>query len=566
MANTRVTKLQIEILKCMVLNGGLTNGEVENKLQKQHADIHRGFKKLKDEKLIENISSKYTKTKRSIVYGITAEGIKLLIKENPNDALKFWKILIGYTIHNKKRVTESTIRTLINMFKNQYMKYSYKEYSNQIDVLNYVVEKWMNHTIEEANQVSDIQRILEVLALQRGVTANQISKKTYCSISDVDRTLFIHTLQGYQPPKKPPEYDALRLSPTVSVSLLPSTAVDIAVDTNDRRNQDFGDFIFHCLIDYSESKNKNGVEQVYELSLYGIIVVLTLIRRYDMGKAVPGLFFDDLPFPDYIEKIANNYQDKLPLVFGKWDILKRTIKLLAAYNFDIVIDKSIRQTKSNNVSITRGGNAELLDGIKEISSQNSNQLYYFVLAGETIFRNILFDNSINQNNNEIKDKTSTDYLEDNDIFKDNLYYDRLGVVRSILDEMTINLDPAYIFQNYSKYLTRDQQPIIAKYIYEKVLREQEKKLKRELASLYYLNLYFDYESGKRFSHPMAYYSSFKDKQDLYPLNSSPKECLKSIFDLDKKEPFVSLLFKEIISDVYTLSKETKDYLANVINN
>ena len=56
---TRKPELQIDILSCMVLNGGLTKGDAENILQKRyHADILRAFKSLEKKNLIQIILAK----------------------------------------------------------------------------------------------------------------------------------------------------------------------------------------------------------------------------------------------------------------------------------------------------------------------------------------------------------------------------------------------------------------------------------------------------------------------------------------------------------------------------
>ena len=37
------------------------------------------------------------------------------------------------------------------------------------------------------------------------------------------------------------------------------------------------------------------------------------------------LFFEDIPLEEYFDKIALNYHDKLPLIFGKWSLLKKEL-------------------------------------------------------------------------------------------------------------------------------------------------------------------------------------------------------------------------------------------------
>ena len=51
------------------------------------------------------------------------------------------------------------------------------------------------------------------------------------------------------------------------------------------------------------------------------------------------LFFGNIPFIEYFEKIVKNYDTKLPLIFGKWNLLKRILKDYAIYNFDKIINE-----------------------------------------------------------------------------------------------------------------------------------------------------------------------------------------------------------------------------------
>ena len=76
------------------------------------------------------------------------------------------------------------------------------------------------------------------------------------------------------------------------------------------------------------------------------------------------------------------------------------------------------------------------------------------------------------------------------------------------------------------------------HLYENVVKVQGNMFEWEITSLYYFNLYFDYESDLRFSHPMRYYSTFENKKTVYPMHEKPKDCLKCIFNLDKQQPLV----------------------------
>ena len=110
----------------------------------------------------------------------------------------------------------------------------------------------------------------------------------------------------------------------------------------------------HCIVKTSYNKEKEPNEAVYELSIFGIILILANIRLLDRESLKHRLFLKH-SYPVYVEKIAKNYDDKFPLIFGKWSILKDVLNLYSAYNFDIIVDKDIRTGEPSTISLIRGG-------------------------------------------------------------------------------------------------------------------------------------------------------------------------------------------------------------------
>ena len=86
--------------------------------------------------------------------------------------------------------------------------------------------------------------------------------------------------------------------------------------------------------------------QTYELSLFGVLLVMFIVQNHDMGKLKYGLYNKDETFETYHDKIASNYKNSLPVILEKWYLLKRILKIFAAYNFDIVLD---RETRDNAI-------------------------------------------------------------------------------------------------------------------------------------------------------------------------------------------------------------------------
>lgn len=84
-------------------------------------------------------------------------------------------------------------------------------------------------------------------------------------------------------------------------------------------------------------------ENSYELSLFGVALALATISYNDRHRLKHGLHYQNIGYPDYFDNIIHNYQHKLPLIFGKWRILKSILKLFSAYNFDVILDKELRR-------------------------------------------------------------------------------------------------------------------------------------------------------------------------------------------------------------------------------
>jgi hypothetical protein len=95
--------------------------------------------------------------------------------------------------------------------------------------------------------------------------------------------------------------------------------------------------------------NKKG-EDVYRLSLFGVLFVLSLVRYNDRGNLNQGLYHSDQPFLEYYDIIADRYEDSNPLIFKKWRLLRRTLKTIAAYNFDVILDQQFREKSMRDLS------------------------------------------------------------------------------------------------------------------------------------------------------------------------------------------------------------------------
>ena len=139
-------------------------------------------------------------------------------------------------------------------------------------------------------------------------------------------------------------------------------------------NNDYGmensDFIKENIISVNQEK---GDGLTYELSLFGVMLILLIVLYNDMKKLKHGLYIKKYSFKKYCDKIAHNYSHKLPLVFGKWDYLRRVLQISAIYNFDVVLlDDRLINKGSNSLSVIMEGNEEIFQGIRKILLYNNN--------------------------------------------------------------------------------------------------------------------------------------------------------------------------------------------------
>jgi hypothetical protein len=273
-----------------------------------------------------------------------------------------------------------------------------------------------------------------------------------------------------------------------------------------------------------------------------------------MDKLKHGLYYNDISFIEYYEKIVANYKDKLPLIFGKWKVLKNILRLYAAYSFDVIIDKEIRLRDYGKFSVIRGGNKELLDGIREIMLQTRQQIGRFIDTGQVIWSNYIsgaqygYEGPANQHG---------DYLIKSGIDVSGKRPDqqRVHLVKKRLVEIMILLNPVEC--GFSESICLSPKVIT------QLSQQLEQLFADEITAFYYFHLHYDFEFSIRVSEPMKYYSTCissntNEHQDiqsqpLSPISSTPKDCLALILQNDKERPLISEWFYRYkISPIYKM--------------
>jgi hypothetical protein len=69
-----------------------------------------------------------------------------------------------------------------------------------------------------------------------------------------------------------------------------------------KHNKKYWDFLLHSII-ITKQRTENDTK-TYELSLFGVMLVLTLVRRCERGKLKHDLYHKDIRFSEYYDQIA----------------------------------------------------------------------------------------------------------------------------------------------------------------------------------------------------------------------------------------------------------------------
>ena len=520
----RRPKLQLDILSCLILRGKLSKGETESILNKGHPDILRSFNILEKRNFIIKKDRKSGRGRIQYRYEITSMGVEALINDEFTDSLNFWKIMYGFCHHYNKKNDTDQIDRFFDLFYKKYLHYSNRNFLSLHDIFNNMSRLWLKDHLAISNGISPEQKILEVLSINPPLTASELEEKTKLHIDNINKILYRHTVEYFTSKKL-------------------SDKVHVFANTTQKQNEYYSLFLRHNLI--KVNNEQNNITK-YELSLFGIILVITLIRYYNI-KNNESYYFNQFTFVDYFDKIVKNYREKVPLIFGKWKILKEVLKNYAIYNFDLIIDTN-DIFKETQISLSLGGSKELYHGIKEIILQTRIQLGEFADNGDTCRSNYLFDSMSDPG----KEMQNDSYLSKNfPVIQENGKRLPMAHLLLICFKITKKLNPLEFVNAAS--LNKLFYP------YNKNFNEigsYEEMFAEEISAIYYFNLYneriFDDE----------FYSLSNNKTYNQMLDIIPKKCLFQILTADNE---INKFYLKWKNDIITLYKNIFDDINNLFD-
>ncbi len=247
-------------------------------------------------------------------------------------------------------------------------------------------------------------------------------------------------------------------------------------------------------------------------------------------------------FIEYFEKIVKNYDTKLPLIFGKWNLLKRILKDYAIYNFDKIINEFYFHRDTFSISL--GGNNEFFSNIREIILQTRLQYGEFANAGMDCFLICIggskpsWPNIKRENQSSYYLQTYFPIIDKSNIKKTQYLVSKFFDIIHLLNPVEqIIENPESLYLNQNSYL----------------LNKFENLFAEEISAYYYFNLYFEYE--------FFYIMDTDSKESNYP-KSLPKECLNEILKLDKDIANFCLIWYQ---DITNLQDKINNRLKQSIN-
>ncbi len=496
-------KLKFDILEFLVRGGNCSKSDLKNGLGRYYPDISHSVDDLSRTRHIRFAGKRVGRGKVEVYYAITEKGLKaLLYVLNP---VRFWEILYGYCQYSDEIVMFDKIEEFYQIAIRKCLKYSDHGFSYQLDIFDDLYNNWFQNTIVKRKGITTLQKVIEILASYPKITLEKLLEKIDESKTQVEKVLRSHSSTSSQPEEEFP----------------------FAMITHG-----YADFLIQNII--ITTQGANDIKPIYELSLFGVMLCLVMIRYNDMDGLNCGLY-REYSFEKYYDMIALNYKDKLPLIFRKWNQLKGILGVFTYYNFDIVLHGEVRSNSKGLSSVRKGGNKQLIEGIREIILDNKESMSDFADAGRKIFGKYM----LMQLSPEARNQTD---------------YKRVYWLHEKFKELLMLLNPFPILSPTTDAIgmmgfTKGTRTI---------LKDMEESFADEIAAFYYMNLCSD--SNIRLSEPRKYFHS----RSFKPLDKTPRQGLSLYVEQDKENPLIKEWLYKWRDDLTKLQSEVLDNIKVIV--
>jgi hypothetical protein len=394
--------LQIKILNLIATEGQVSKTMAKELTGSHYPDVSNAIDELMKKKFIELklTSFLHPKSHQRKFFQLTHDGIRTFIDGKPSPA-EFWKAIYLFCKLSERKIDMNTFDALYRRFQNIYLGYTpHREHFFQFRFIDILFKKWLKDNDKIYDPARDnivkgvviSQRILECLGMNRLVTLGQL-----CQYIEEQRPVFEHVVFGDEKIDDLPilghsiDSSEEGIKSALEKFTLPGDyhgpsyphRPDLRYDLDWILDQ-YADFIQHLVVVPHLEKG----EIRYELSLFGIALLFSL-RAYEYLNPEK-LFYNNLKFEEFCNKLSTNYKDKLPLIFGKWDSLMR--ETLGDNNviFEILCNLFYDNTSKAMIesSVIVGGVKEYYESVQALSDWSYPKLEAIHKAGEKVLEEL----------------------------------------------------------------------------------------------------------------------------------------------------------------------------------
>ena len=371
----RPPKLQLRILKRIIFSGQMSKTQATVLEIANYGDVSDAMDALSKDDFIRfsGTQRKHGSRKHHRLYKVTEKGLRFLL-ETKLTPEAFWKAITLLCFFSNKPLTQDEFNDYYLQFERDFLgHYSIHGYFFLTHLFEDVFEQWLQ--THDAHSLPLSQKVMECLAFNGQLTIEELIDKTGATNEDI-----IEVINNYSIQEK-----------SFSSSLFCKSKRRSRI--NVKKNNTYYNFITHILI----VTNKSNDTEKYDLSLFGVLLAIAFIRHHHVGidsvvsqvntKARNRtLFYQDIDEKQYYDIIVQNYKEKIPLIFGKWEFLKATIGHIMLYDgFHFLIRK--KHTKSHfYLSIGSGGNKEYYDDVRTLTYNAVNKLTPVFMEGDNILK------------------------------------------------------------------------------------------------------------------------------------------------------------------------------------
>lgn len=369
--------LQINILRFIASSGQASQKQIIHEFQCKPSTISEAFKILKKRKLIWEAKNLELKSaiRREKFYKLSPIGLANFIDEIPSPH-EFWAMMIWYCHLNPNHVSHNAFDKIYNLYIEKFVgNFPLRSCFFLGMFFNDLFKEWVptmytphGEDIKIETHIYDdttpTYKVLEYLLLNRRATIEDIVASTRLPEQEVKNLLNEYSMDTDDESYYIRSYTESKYVSNKSISLVKDLLNHLVI-------------IPTCLGKEGEGegdKVNNNRYKRYELSLLGLLLMIATISSMRQNKPI----FSPLK---YYDKIASDYPEKLPLIFGKWDLLKSDLRFeFFPSIFDyLFLDK----LEILSLSVLLGGNKEIYDNMRAATLTSVSNLSIVYDAGIT---------------------------------------------------------------------------------------------------------------------------------------------------------------------------------------